>query len=137
MAAQQKRWSPRGTFNNDMASAQAQADLRYNMKPLDRQGMSRAAGQQYMGGIAAAQNLASGVAQAYGNQAGQAVSSADRELADAASQEGLGLDTSAIGMQDQYARALNALARQQASYGMYRSALNGLIGGNLDGFLGF
>jgi hypothetical protein len=136
-AALQKTYSPRGVFNSGMANAQAESDLRYNMKPLDRAGVSRGAGRQYMAGISSARNLADGVAQAYGQQAASAATRAARELADRAADESLGLGAAGITQQDSYARALNALQRQQMVYNYANSALGGLLGGNIDNFLGF
>ena len=131
-------YSSRGAFNTDLANAQAESNLRYNTKPLDRAGMSRAAGQQYMAGIASARNLADGLAQAYGNQASQATSTASRKLSDNIADESLGLGSAGIAQQDAYARALNALQRQQMMLNFSDSALSGLLGGgDLTNLLGF
>lgn len=128
--------SPRGQFNADMAKAHAGADMRFNMKPFDKPGMSRGGGQQYMAGIGSAQNFANAVAQAYANQMESAASKADRALSDVSAQENFGLGVAGIDQQNTYANALNALQRQQAIRANTQSALGGLLG-NLDSFLGF
>ena len=55
-------------FNNDYANAIASGDSRYQMKQLDRPGMSRGAAQMNQAGIKASQDVADGIGQAYGNQ---------------------------------------------------------------------
>lgn len=132
----------RAQFNQQMAQAHANADMRYNMKPLDRAGSSRAPGQQYMAGIASAQNLADGVAQAYAGKMNDATANAGIGLQNAAADEDLGLGVGAIQQQNQYANALNALQRQQAAYQFQNNILGGLLngrssGGWLDNFLGY
>lgn len=52
-------------FNNQYAQALAKGSPEYQLKALDRPGFSRGAGQDYQAGIAAAQALADGVAEAY------------------------------------------------------------------------
>jgi chorismate synthase len=140
----------RAAFNQAMAKAHSDADMRYNMKPLDKAGMSRGGAQQYMAGIASAKNLADGVSQAYAAPVNDAVSNANLGLADKAAAEGLGLGISQIAQQNQYANALAALQRQQAAYGFQNNILGGLLGnfggvgknaspgsGWLDNFLGY
>jgi hypothetical protein len=133
-----------GAFNNAMAKAHAEADPRYNMKPLDKAGTSRGAGQQYMAGISSAQNLASGIAAAYNTPVQDASTNATIDLGNRAAAEGLGLGVSAIAQQNQYANALAALQRQQAAFNLQNNLLGGLLGGNnrssgnwLDNFLGY
>lgn len=140
----------RGAFNQAMAKAHADSDMRYNMKPLDKAGMSRGGAQQYMAGISSARNLADGIAQAYGARTNDAVSNAQLGLADQAAAEGLGLGVSQIAQQNQYANALSALQRQQAAYNFQNNILGGLLGnfggigrntspssGWLDNYLGY
>lgn len=121
----------RAAFNQQMATAHASADPRYNMKPMDRAGFSRGGAQNAMAGISSAQNLADGIARAYGNQLNDAQFNAG--LGNQAAAEALGLGMSGIAIQQQYANAMAALQRQQQQQGV----LAGLLGGNLDGFLGF
>jgi chorismate synthase len=133
----------RGAFNTALAQAHADADPRYNMKPLDKAGMSRGGSQRQMAGISSAQNLAGGVAKAYGVQSDDAMANANLALANQAAAEGLGLGVSGIAQQNQYANALDALQRQQAAYGFQQNLLGGLLGGGgqssgwLDNFLGY
>lgn len=140
----------RAAFNQAMAKAHSDADMRYNLKPLDKAGRSRGGAQQYMAGIASARNLADGIAQAYGVRSADAASNANIGLANQAAAEGLGLGVSQIAQQNQYANALQALQRQQAAYGFQNNILGGLLGnfggigrntsassGWLDNFLGY
>lgn len=122
------------SFNQSMAAAHQAADPRFAVKGLDRQGMSRGAGQQYMGGISSARSLADGVAQAYSqNLADQA---ANADISNDAMAEGFGLGIGAIGQQAQYASALAALQRQQQA--MQGNILGGLLSsGGLSQFLGY
>ena len=125
----------RGAFNQQMAEAHASGDPRYNTKPLDRAGMSRGAGQAQMAGIAAAQSLADGVAQAYGRRAQDTQANAVYALADAGRNEQLGQDTMQLIQQQRYADALASLQRQQT---MGSGVLGGLLGGQgLTNFLGY
>jgi hypothetical protein len=131
----------RGAFNQSMATAHAEGDPRYNMKPLDRAGASRGGGQQFMAGISSAQNIAKGVAAAYGGTTSDAMKNADIDLANQASREGVGLGAGGIAQQNQYANALASLQRQQAAQSFQQNLLGGLLGGGgggwLDNFLGY
>ena len=117
----------RAGFNQQLAQAHASADPRYNMKPLDRAGFSRGGAQNAMAGISAAQNLAEGVAKAYAGQLQDAQINAD--LGNQSANENAGLALNAIAQQQAYANAMAALQRQ--------NLLGGLLGGNLNSFLGF
>jgi hypothetical protein len=131
----------RGAFNQAMATAHAEGDPRYNMKPLDKAGASRGGGQQFMAGIASAQNLAKGVAAAYGVPTADAMQNASIELGNQAAREGVGLGAGGIAQQNQYANALASLQRQQAAQSFQQNLLGGLLGGGgggwLDNFLGY
>jgi hypothetical protein len=130
-------------FNQNLAQAHANADPRFNTKPLDRAGMSRGMGQQHMAGIASAQQLAEGVAKAYTGQAQDAATNAGIATGNAQAAEGLGLGMNAIAQQQQYANALAALQRQQNAMNMNQNVLGGLLGDGgsssnwLDNLLGF
>lgn len=117
----------RAAFNQQLAQAHAASDPRYNMKPMDRAGFSRGNAQNSMAGISSAQNLAEGVAKAYGGQLQDEQMNAN--LGNQAASEGAGLALNAISQQQAYANALAALQRQ--------GALSGLLNGNMDQFLGF
>lgn len=121
----------RAAFNQQLAQAHAAADPRYNMKPMDRAGFSRGGSQNAMAGIASAQNLAEGIARAYGGQLQDAQVNAS--LGNASANESLGLGMNAIAQQQRYAAAMAALQRQQQQQGL----LAGLLGGNIDSLLGF
>ena len=135
----------RGAFNNALASAQASADQRYNLKGFDKAGMSRGKGQGAAAGAQAANTLARGVAEAYQIPNQDAVSDARNTLGYQQSMEQGGLQASSIAMQNTYANALAALQRQQNAVDFQGKALDGLFGGipgggpmkNLDSFLGF
>ena len=134
-------FTPRQTqaqFNQQMAEAHAAADPRYNIKPLDRAGFSRGAGQRQLAGISSAQNLAEGIAKAYSGQLQDEAANAGIGMGNAVAQEGTGLSMGALGEQQRYAAALAALQRQQSAMNMSQNALGGLLGNSsLDNFLGF
>lgn len=121
-------------FNQQMAEAHQSADPRWAAKGLDRPGASRGAGRQYLAGIQSSQNLADGIAKAYGQNLDDQATNAGINLGNQTLAEGTGLSAGAIAQQQRYSDALAALQRQQQ---MQSGALNGLLGGNLDNFLGF
>jgi hypothetical protein len=124
--------------NNAIASAQASADPRFNLKEYDRPGVSRGAGSRAQAGIKAAQSLADGIAAAYQIPMQSAAASAADDLAFQQGREQLGLGASGLGMQSDYANALAALERQRQAMQFQGNALGGLLGGfNLDNFLGY
>lgn len=127
-----------GAFNNALAQAQAAADPRFNMKPMDRSGVSRGRGTAGIAGIQAAQNLAEGVAQAYRGQADDAATDAANTLQYQSNQENFGQGVSNIAMQNDYANALAALQRNQNIMQFQGNALGGLLGnaGNLGNSFG-
>jgi hypothetical protein len=127
-----------GAFNNALAQAQAAADPRFNMKPMDRSGVSRGRGTAGIAGIQAAQNLAEGVAQAYRGQAQDAATDAENTLQYQSNQENFGQGVSNIAMQNDYANALAALQRNQNIMQFQGNALGGLLGnaGNLGNSFG-
>lgn len=88
-------------YNNIRADADAMSDPRLNTKGLDRGGLSRGLGQQYMGSVAAAK--------AYGDQ----LSAAEKGLlSDASGTATMGLRNQAA--QEQQGIALSQLQQQQA-----------------------
>jgi hypothetical protein len=123
-------------FNTQMAQAHAQADPRYNTKPMDKAGMSRGGAQQAMAGIGSSQNLADGIARAYSGQL--ADNSGRAALSNARASEELGLGMNALSMQQQYADLLARLQRQSDMNSFQGNVLGGLVGnGRLDSLLGF
>jgi hypothetical protein len=128
----------RGAFNQQLAEAQAAADPRYNMKPMDRAGFSRGGAQRSMAGISSAQNLANGIAKAYAGQLEDARANAGITLGNQRSQEQAGLGLNSLQQQMAYQAALDSLQRQQNAMNFNQNLLGGLIGtGGLSGFLGF
>lgn len=111
----------RRQFNKDYAQAVATGDPRYQMKSLDRPGMSRGAGQMAQAGINASQDVADGIARAYSNQLQSQVGNANLDLGSAQRAEGFGQALQGLQSQANYANQMAALQRQ--------NALMGLIGG--------
>lgn len=117
-----------GMFNTAMANAQASADPRFNMKAMDRNGVSRGKGTMATAGIQAAQNLADGIAQAYQIPAQDASTNANNTLQYQTNQENFGQGISNIAMQNDYANAMAALQRNQNVLNFQGNALGGLLG---------
>lgn len=107
-------------FNAGMAQAHAAGDVRYNLKPLDRPGMSRGAGQRQQAGIQAASSLADGVADTYAQQAAEANTSALAGLEAEKGQEQYAQALGALQQQNAYANAMAALQRSSALMGLLR-----------------
>ena len=126
--APQKTPQQQGVFNTAVAQAQASADPRFNMKAMDRSGVSRSAGTLATGGIQAADSLASGIAAAYGQRDADAASDANNELQYQTNQENFGQGAYGIAMQNDYANALAALQRTQNTLQYQGNALGGLVG---------
>lgn len=122
-------------FSTAMAKAQASADPRFNMKEFDRAGISRGKGTKAQAGIKAAQSLSDGVAQAYQIPAADAVTDATNNLQWQGDVESYAQGAGSIDMQNEYAKALAALQRQQNALNFQGNALNGLLGtvGNIAG----
>lgn len=131
----------RAAFNQQLAEAQASADPRYNMKPMDRAGWSRGGAQNAMAGISSAQNLADGIARAYAGQLQDAQANAGIGLGNRQSSEQAGLSMNALQQQMNYQAALDALQRQQNAMNFNQGLLGGLLGqggaSGLNSFLGF
>jgi hypothetical protein len=116
-ASPPKGYTPRqqsGKFNNAMAQAYAAGDPRYQMKRLDRAGISRGAAQRNQAGIAGAQEMADGMAAAYTQSLDDQAYNATTDL------------NSQVG-QEQFARALGSLQQQNA----YANQMAGLQRMNL------
>ena len=136
--APQPLFNPQRISNNALAEAQAAADPRFNMKPMDRSGVSRGRGTMGIAGIQAAQNLVDGIAKAYQSQAQDAVTDANNTLQYQTNQENFGQGVSNIAMQNDYANALAALQRTQGIMQFQGNALGGLLGnaGNIGSSFG-
>lgn len=118
----------RAAFNTQLAEAQATSDPRFNMKSMDRPGVSRGRGTQAQAGISAANNLASGVAKAYQIKADDAAYDAANSLADQEATMMNNLAAQGLRQQEDYARALNSLTRQQNAMNFQGDLLSGLLG---------
>jgi hypothetical protein len=105
-------------FNAGMAQAHAAGDVRYNLKPLDRPGMSRGAGQRQHAGAKAATAMADGIADAYGQQAQQANTAALAGLTAEQGQEQFAQALGALQQQNAYANAMAQLQRAGALSGL-------------------
>jgi hypothetical protein len=113
---------------NRYATAMASGDPRYQMKKLDRAGLSRGAAQRNQAGIAGAAEMAAGIADAYGQQLqdGQYASRANmqQDLARENQAQALG----ALQQQQAYANQMAALQRQGTAMNMFSGILGGLLG---------
>jgi hypothetical protein len=105
------------TLNNRMASALAASDPRYQMKRLDRAGLSRGAGQRAQADLYGAQDLTRGITDAYS----QAMADTPDNLEFQSGQERQALALQSLQQQNAYA---NQMARLQ----MAGTLLGGLLG---------
>lgn len=120
---QPMRLDPARLSANSMAQAYASADPRFNAKQYDRAGMSRGAGQWNQAGIAAANNLAAGVADAYSQQLQDRQFNATTGLQDQQVREDTSQQLGALQQQRNYANQMAALQRQ----GSMMNLLTGLL----------
>lgn len=120
--------SMRSAFSNSLARAFSTGDPRANLKPLDRAGLSRGAGQMNQAGINAANNMADAIADAYGQHLQSQVYNANTGLQGQQAQEGFGQALGGLNAQQNYAQQMAALQRQQAGVGILQSLLGGLLG---------
>lgn len=114
-------------FENNYAQAVASGDPRMAVKQYDRGGISRGKGQWQQAGADAAQKLASGVADAYGQDAQVANYNAQNALAGQQAQEQYALQLGALQQQSAYAQAMANLQRRQQSMNFASSLLGGLL----------
>jgi len=127
----------RAAFNTQTAQAHAEADQRYNTKPLDKAGASRGGAQRSLAGIAGAQNFADRIAAAYSGNLQDRVANADIGLGNQQAAEASGQGMNALAMQARYADIMARLQAQQTVGDFQTGVLGGLMGNNLTGFLGF
>ena len=114
-------------LNSRYSRALAMGDPRFNMKQLDRGGLSRGAAQRNQAGIDAAQNVANGVAEAYGNDLTNRAYNSSLLLQ---GQTGLEQQAQALGglqQQNNYANQMAGLQRQQMQMNLFSSLLGGLL----------
>ena len=105
-------------FNRDQAQALAMGDPRYQMKELDRGGLSRGGAQMNQAGINASQAVSDGIAAAYANQLQNQQYNANLGLQNQATSEQYGQALGALQSQANYANQMAALQRQGALYGL-------------------
>ena len=118
---QPKGFTPRqmtAAFNNDQAKALSMGDPRYQMKELDRGGMSRGGAQMNQAGINASQAVSDGIAAAYSNQLQNQQYNANLGLQNQANSEQYGQALGALQAQANYANQMAALQRQGALFGL-------------------
>jgi hypothetical protein len=114
-------------FNNNYANAMAAGDPRFNVKQYDRGGMSRGGGQWGQAGIDASQKLASGIAEAYSQKAGDATANANTQLQGQQQQQQYAQQLGALQQQQNNDNAMMALQRQQQQMSFVNSLLGGLL----------
>lgn len=107
------RVSPSG-----VAKAQASADPRFNVKKTDRPGVSRGRGAYSQAGIAAANNLAGGLADAYGQQLQDSAAYSDAALRIGQGQEQYSQALAGLMSQATNSAQMDALQRQSLLYGL-------------------
>lgn len=117
----------KAALNNNLAQAYAQGDPRAAMKPYDRAGMSRGAGQMAQGGIDATQKMSQGIADAYTQDAQVGAYNAANAFANQQGQQQFALQQAALQQQDAYAQAMAQLQRKQQSMNFVSSLLGGLL----------
>lgn len=105
-------------FNNDYASAVAAGDPRYQMKQLDRPGMSRGGAQMNQAGIKASQEVADGIARAYQNNLSGQQFNANLDLANQGRAEGFSQALQGLQSQNNYANQMAGMQRQNALFGL-------------------
>lgn len=122
--------SPRtshAAFNNQYASAAAEGDPRYQMKTLDRGGLSRGAGQVNQAGMQGAMKMADGIASAYsGKTANQQYNAGQAQQAQQAN-DVYSQSMAALQQQQQYSAALAKLQQTNSSLNFASSLLGGLL----------
>lgn len=114
-------------LNSRYSRALSMGDPRFNMKQLDRGGLSRGAAQRNQAGIDAAQNVANGVAEAYGNDLTNRMYNSNLLLQGQAAQEGQAQALGGLQQQNNYANQMSRLQRQQMGMNLFSSLLGGLL----------
>lgn len=103
---------------NRLAKAHASADPRFNVKQIDRAGVSRGRGAYAQAGIQAANNLASGLADAYGQQLQDASTYADADLRINKNQEQYSQALAGLMSQATNSARMDELQRRGLLYGL-------------------
>lgn len=114
-------------LNSRYSRALAMGDPRFNMKQLDRGGLSRGAAQRNQAGIDAAQNVANGVAEAYSNDLQNRMYNSNILLQGQSALENQAQALGGLQQQNNYANQMAALQRQQMGMNLFSSLLGGLL----------
>lgn len=107
----------KAVFNNAYARGLAAGDPRYQLKELDRAGMSRGKGTYNQAGIKASQAMADGIADAYG----QDLQARQYNANLSSGNEQYGQALAGLQQQNRYAAQMAALQRQNALIGLMGS----------------
>jgi hypothetical protein len=114
-------------FNNNLATAMASGDPRFNAKQYDRGGLSRGAGQWNQAGIDAAQNMSNGISDAYTQDLQNNAYNATTALQGQQAQEAYGQALGGLQQQNAYANQMAQLQRQNMATNFASSLLGGLL----------
>jgi hypothetical protein len=114
-------------FNARYAQALQSGDTRYQMKNLDRAGLSRGRGQQAIAEQRAAAELAGGLSAAYQQLIDDDTYGANMRLQGAAAQEQAGRALAALQQQQSLDERQSQLRRQQSMMNFAGSLLGGLL----------
>ena len=110
-------------FNNSYARALAAGDPRYQLKELDRPGISRGQGAYNQAGIRASQAMVDGISDAYSQDLQARQYNSNLALRNQAAQQQYGQALAGLQQQDRYATQMAALQRQNALIGLMGSFL--------------
>lgn len=117
------------SFNNAQAQALALGDPRGSLKRnnLIRPGMSVGRAQMNQAGIQGAQDLANGIAEAYGQNLQQNAYNAGTQLQGQQANEQFAQALSGLQQQQNYAQQSEALQRQGMMMNLFGNILGGLV----------
>lgn len=117
------------SFNNAQAQALALGDPRGSLKRnnLIRPGMSVGRAQMNQAGIQGAQEMADGIAAAYGQNLQQNAYNANTQLQGQQANEQFAQALSGLQQQQNYAQQSEALQRQGMMMGLFGNILGGLL----------
>lgn len=114
-------------FNATLANALSLGDKRYNLKKLDRKGISRSKGSKYQAEVTGANDAANAVADAYTQRLGNLAYGANADLESKAQREQHAQQLWNMQSSNANADALAALQRQQAMMNFATGMLGGLL----------
>lgn len=117
----------RGALNNNLAWAYASGDPRAAAKKYDRPGLSRGGAQWNQAGIDSAQQLASGIADAYSQDIQNRIFNSQTNLQGNQGREQFAQALGALQQQNDYANQMAGLQRQGSVYGLLGGLLQGMF----------